>query len=376
MTRPRSILLVSHYFSPHLGGVEAVAEAEARVLAQRGHRVSVVTSDCGDGEAPAGLPFALRRVKAWNGLEQRMGVPFPLFAPTLITTMWRHVRRADVVHIHDQLYLSSWVAALHCRLTGTPYVVTQHVGLVHHPNPAVRLVQRLVHRSIGALVLGWARAVLPINAFIESTVREHLPTGTEVEIVPNGVDPSTYRPPTDGEKAAERARLGLPADERLVLFVGRFVPKKGFPLVASSVSDNYRLVFVGGDRPADLPKDDRRIFLGARSPQDVARIYRAVDAYVGASVGECPLVVLEAMSSGLPVLLNEDPGYHAIGADGPGVRYVDMAGEDLRGTIERMVAERETIDAMGTEARRTAAGSFSWDSHADQLIAIYERLAA
>ena len=52
------------------------------------------------------------RVTAWDGVEHRSGVPFPVFSPRLLLTLLREVRRADVVHVHDVLYTSSWVAAL------------------------------------------------------------------------------------------------------------------------------------------------------------------------------------------------------------------------------------------------------------------------
>lgn len=373
----RSVLIVSHYYEPHVGGVEAVARAEAMELARRGDRVAVLTSSTGAQPGRSTSDgVAVHRVRAWNGFEKRLGVPFPVFSPTLLFSAWRLVRQADVVHIHDRLYMTSWVAALVCRLLSTPYVVTQHVGVVNHTSLAVRTIQAAVHRSLGALVLRRARAVLPINAFIEGNVREMVPRSARVQVLRNGVDPEIYRPAQGEEREAIRREFALPIDRPLVLFVGRFVPKKGFPIVAACESERYRLVFVGGDRPETHPPDSGHIFLGSRTPDEVARIYRAVDLYVGASVGECPLVVLEAMSSELPVLLHEDAGYHALGADGPGVRYMDMLGGDLEGELDRLVADPVRLVEQGRAARRTALESCTWSSHVDQLDAIYRSLSA
>ncbi|HYF71638.1 MAG TPA: glycosyltransferase, partial [Nocardioides sp.] len=111
----RRVLHVAHQVLPHVGGLEAVVAAETRGLAARGWRVAVVGSA---GTAPGAAPgrrtedgVDVVRVRAWNGLEERFGVPFPLFSPRLLPALAREVRRADVVHVHDVLYVSSWVAA-------------------------------------------------------------------------------------------------------------------------------------------------------------------------------------------------------------------------------------------------------------------------
>jgi glycosyltransferase involved in cell wall biosynthesis len=154
------------------------------------------------------------------------------------------------------------------------------------------------------------------------------------------------------------------------LFVGRFVPKKGFAHVAAAASDSYGLVFVGGDRPPGT--DDQRLhFLGAVAAGEMPRIYRCADVMVVASVGECPLTVLEAMSSGLPVVANEDPALHSPWTSGPGVRFVDMPGGGLRDALEQLVADRTVLERAGADGPTFVGQSFSWDSHVDRLESVY-----
>jgi glycosyltransferase involved in cell wall biosynthesis len=189
-------------------------------------------------------------------------------------------------------------------------------------------------------------------------------------VLGNGVDTSRYRPPAPGERIAVRRELGLPTEEPLLLFVGRFVPKKGFPMVAAAVSDDYRIVFAGGDRPPGVD-DERLLFLGSMPPERLARVYRSVDAFVVASVGECPLTVLEAMSSGLPVLVNDDPALHSPWTAGPGVRFVDMAGGDLRRAVEELFSDLDSMRRTGEDARSVVRREFSWEVHTDRLEAVY-----
>ena len=189
----------------------------------------------------------------------------------------------------------------------------------------------------------------------------------------NGVDTSLFRPAVDDERAEVRRTLGLPTDQPLVLFVGRFVPKKGFTHVAAAASDAYGLVFVGGDRPPG--SDDPRLhFLGGLPAAEVPPIYRCADVMVVASVGECPLTVLEAMSSGLPVVANDDPALHSPWTSGPGVAFVDVAAPALRLALAKLVGDPALMSRMGEDARTFVETSFSWENHVDQLEAEYASL--
>ena len=285
------------------------------------------------------------RLRAWGGLERRFGVPFPLFTPWLLVAALREVRRAEIVHIHDPLYLSSWAAALASRLTRTPYVVHRHVGFVDHPSRLVRLVQSLVLETFGRLVLSGSSVVLSIDEHVARTARRIAPEA-RVHVLGNGVDTTLFRPPQGSEREAMRRELGLPLDMPLLLFVGRFVPKKGFAQVVATAGDGHRVLFAGGDRPPAVD-DERLVFLGVLSPEQLARVYRCVDAFVVASTGECPLTVLEAMSSALPVLANDDPALRSPWTPGPGVRFVDVAAGDLPQAVVELLADLVACRDMG-----------------------------
>ncbi|MGY2704711.1 glycosyltransferase family 4 protein [Nocardioides sp. HB32] len=340
---------MAHQMLPHVGGLETVVAAETQGLLARGWRVAVVSSA---GEVGPGVRdedgVRTVRVRAWNGLEERFGVPFPLFSPRLLSRLYGEVRRADVVHVHDVLYLSSWVAAMWCIALRTPYVVHRHVGFVHHSSALVRLVQRVVLGTMGRLVLSRAGAVLAID--------EHVASGLAgAQVLGNGVDVDRFHPgPPVGR------------DRPRVLFAGRFVPKKGFDVVAAAAGDEYELVFAGGQRPPGYD-DPRLSFLGSVPAAAMPEVYRDADVMVVASVGECPLTVIEAMASGLPVLLREDPALHSPWTVGPGVWFVDMAAGELAGALRELVADPEKMRRMGAEGRAHVAASYSWDVHVQHL---------
>ncbi|TCJ30885.1 glycosyltransferase family 4 protein [Nocardioides jejuensis] len=364
-----TVLQVSHYYPPHIGGLERVVFEVAHGLQERGHDVEVLTSAL--GASPGTIDeggVRVHRMRALNPFE-RFAVPFPLFLPSFLVAAWKAIGRADVVQIHDMLYISSWVAALFCRIRRTPYVVTCHVGIVDHPSRLVLAVQRIVHRTLGQLVLSGAAQLHPITEIIEQQLRTAAPS-TRTVLLPNGVDQEFFRPAVPGERAEIRARYGLPADEPLVLFVGRPVPKKGHHIVAAAGGDGFRLVFVGVDGPNE---PGGPIHLGSRSVDEVAEIYRAADVFICASVGEAPLTVQEAMSSGITAIINDDPFLRALDLTA-GARYIAMSPEALRAAITDVLAQDTA--ALGAAARAEIAGHHSRAAQVERLEALLAEAVA
>lgn len=355
--------VVAHFYPPHVGGLEVVAQQVATGLATRGHRVDVLTS-AGEEQPGTTVERGVRvtRLRAFDGLE-RHGVPFPVFGPALLRRAWTLARRSDVVHLHDMLYLSSWVAALACRLLRTPYVVTQHVGMVEHPWRVVRVVQALVLRTVGSLVLRGADRVLPISPVIDAWLRDRLP-GARTTVLRNGVRSDLFFPAEHAERKALRDRLGLPTDAVLVLYVGRFVPKKGFDVVSGAASSEYVTVFVGGKRPVDLPDSSDRVFLGELTPEDTAAVYRACDVFVCASVGEGPMTPMEAVLSGCAVLVNRDPAMRALDL-GDGVEELAMTTTVLQERLVELARDPAALADLRHRAREAARAVPGWDEYLD-----------
>ncbi|WP_116206548.1 glycosyltransferase family 4 protein [Amycolatopsis circi] len=361
-SRPLRILLVSHYYPPHVGGIENVAAQQARTLAARGADVTVLTS-AGPPVADHGVRVV--RVPTFNGVESRTGVPFPVFGPRLFRAVREWVRWADVVHLHDTLYQSSWAAGLRATRTGTPLFLTQHVAVVEHPSTVVRAVQHAVYRSIGRRLFRASREVFVVNDSVAVFVRGF--RGSNAELLPNGVDTARYRPASAGEPGLLRERWGLPADRVLVLFVGRPVPKKGYDLLLAARHHDYDLVFAG-DPPKHLPADPAVHHLGALNPGEISDLYRACDVFALPSTAEgFPLTVQEAMASGLPIVTTDDPGYASYGLDRTQVALIPRDAAILRTTLRSLAADPSRREAMGRYSAGFAAAQFSWPRHAQRL---------
>lgn len=368
------VLLVSHYYPPHVGGIENVVHQQATHLARLGADVTVLTSGPRTTTVTDGGVRVIRRA-AWNGTERRTGVPFPVFGPGLLAAATRWARWADVVHVHDSLYVTSWAAGLAAALTRTPYLLTQHVGLVAHPSGLVRGVQRAVYRIAGRPLLRRAARVMVVNATVGDFVGRQGVRRDQVAHFANGVDSALFRPVgSDADRAGLRRRFGLPAEKLLVLFVGRLVEKKGYDLLLNAADPAYELVFAGDG-------SDRRLLdgrpgvhhLGARPPADLADVYRACDVFALPSESEgFPLTVQEAMASGLPVVTTDDPGYAPYGLAREHVTLLPRDAAVLRAALRSMAGDAARRERAGAWSRRFAVANFAWDEHAAGLLHTYD----
>jgi len=222
------VLLLSHYGLPHLGGMEVVIDAAARELARRGHEVTHLACDALTDDAPGRPPsfYRVLRLPALNLLEERLGVPYPVFGPRLLGALRAEVARADVVHAHGLLYMPCGVGLALARRMGRGRVLTEHVGHVPYASAVLDRAEATALASLGRATARQAQVLTTVNEKVAAELRALAPS-RPVEVIANGVDTTAYRPAADpAERAALRADLGWDDTPR-VLFVGRLVAKKG-----------------------------------------------------------------------------------------------------------------------------------------------------
>jgi glycosyltransferase involved in cell wall biosynthesis len=367
------VLLVSHYFPPHIGGIENVVQAEVAGLATNGNDVTVLTTAV---EGPAGAQrldgYSVLRLPAWNEVERRTGVPFPVVAPWPIRAVVRSVRNADVVHCHDVLYMTTWIAVLVAALVGTPVVLTQHVRLVKHPNRMVEIIQMLIYRTIGRAVVRWAARIAVLNGSVRDFLLELGAPRERITLVPNGVDVEMFSPATAPEKRRLRRQLDLPDDTVLALFVGRFVPKKGYDKVLGATDACYTLVLAGGPSPVGHGDRTDAVFVGSRRHDELAALYRACDVFVLPSESEgFPLTIQEAMACGLPVVTSDDPGYRIYGLDRERVQFIRPTVPEIRSALRRLAADASLRRRMGEYSLEVATSRFPWSEHVNRIERLY-----
>jgi glycosyltransferase involved in cell wall biosynthesis len=362
------IVLVTHFYPAHGGGVEKVALQLAARMVAAGHEVTWCASDTDAAPAVPGL--RCEPMPAFNGVERWSGFPWPVWGPRSFARLATLVRGSDAVHVHDAIYASSIVAALLARHHGKPLVVTQHIGEVPL-RPLLRPLLAAANRVGAALVLSRARAV----AFISPAVRRHFESivGARPSFhdVANGVDHELFHPTAEAPLAG-REDLGFDAARPLLLFVGRFVAKKRLHLVreiaAARPGWQWCIVGQGPERPETWGLANVRVLPSMRQDQLVG-LYRAADLLVLPSEGEgFPLVVQEAMACGLPCAISDEV---AAGSTMPAGLWLSLpASRERFGAIAVPVIEAwlaRPPEQRAAHRRRCVAfatGHWSWDEAA------------
>lgn len=358
------IVLVSHFYPSHHGGVELVAGQLAARMAAAGCDVVWCASDTDEPPELSGVRCVPMRT--FNGIERWTGLPYPLWSAGSLVRLNGLVKQSDAVHVHDCIYASSFAAAWLARRHGKRFVVTQHIGQRPLP-PLLRPVLAAANRLGARSVLRHAAGVAFISPVVKAYFESLLGPVPMFHHVPNGVDTTLFCPSPD-EPAFERAALGFDPLRPLMLFVGRFVGVKRLPIVRAMAALRpdwqWCLIGQGPEDPAGWGLLNVRV-LGPMPQAGLVSYYRAADLLVLPSESEgFPLVVQEAMGCGLPACM---PAKIAAGSTAPRSLWVelpDRPGCEAQLGIEAiedwLTRSKPEVIAQRQDCADFAARTWSW----------------
>lgn len=369
------VLVLTHYFPEHGGGIEIVAGELATRLAKRGFTIEWLASSGPQPREP--LPAGGVAVRAWNVCEQVFGFPFPLWGPAGVAELRRAVHECDVLHIHDSLYMGNVLGHAIARRAGKPVLLTQHVGIVPYRNPVLRATMEAANRLLAARVVRTSNLAVYCSLTTEKYFASRVGPDHRHAFIANGVDTQVFRPLGEDDRRQRRQSLGWSDDAIALLFVGRFVEKKGLGILRRLVGrfPAQHWVFAGwGPEDPSSWRATNVECLGKRTREELVRIYQAADLLVLPSTGEgFPLVVQEAMACGTPSLVSDEvadayPGFREIGW------HAQPAEAAFASVLSTLVSAPSLLQARRPEAAAFARQEWSWERCADRYAAELRRL--
>jgi glycosyltransferase involved in cell wall biosynthesis len=352
------------------GGIETHAEHLYPLLVEKGCRVDVVVRTCYmEGECH----------HLWKGVRlHRLWAPGPrfkgieAFLHSLLSLLAAAMLRPDVVHIHA---IGPAIMAPLGKLLGLRIVVTHHGPDYEREKwgRAARFVLKLGER----LGMRFADRRITISRVIQERVQ--LEYGMGSELIPNGV----IIPEMPKTQSTLR-RFGLEAG-RYVLMVSRLVPeKRHLDLIEAFCRaglTGWRLALVGGLEPGDdyvhsvaraAGGNDHVVLTGYQSGPALQELYAHAGVFVLPSSHEgLPIVLLEALSYGLPVLASDIPAHLELGLSAR--HYYPLGDMDAMVTGLAALAAQRPSRSQREEIRAWVTERYDWQKIAGRTLAVYRQ---
>jgi len=349
------------------GGVETHAEHLCPLLVKLGYDVTVITRSAYQSEQIGA---------EWQGVKFK-----PLWAPktkgleailhSFIGVLYAAIKRPDILHIQA---IGPGLMTLLARLLGLRVVVTHH-GPDYERQKWGRFA-RLVLRLGERFGMRWSNGRVAISKVITDLVRDK--HGVESALIPNGV----VLPQLPLSTVALN-QFGL-IPERYVLLVGRLVPeKRHLDLIDAFVKaaiPGWKLVIVGGSDHPDSYQTSlvnravmtpNVVMTGFQKGLALRELYAHAGLFVLPSSHEgLPIVMLEALSFGLPTIASGIPANLEVGLSQE--HYFPLGDIDTLATKlkERVLnpigpGEREFV-------RQWVVGRYNWQRIAENTAQLYK----
>jgi glycosyltransferase involved in cell wall biosynthesis len=400
----RRIAFISEHASPlaALGGADAggqnvyVGEV-ARQLAARDYQIDIFTRREDKG-LPDVVSFSdkIRIIHVNAGPAEDIPKETLLqYMPAFKADMLRFIQKQQISYelIHANFFMSALVAMELKAELGIPFVVTfhalGHIRRIHQgdndrfPKERIAIEENAVKEA--SLII----AECPQDR--EDLIRYYNAPAEKITIIPCGVNTTECYPVN---KSFARSLLGLPYDERILLQLGRMVPRKGVDNVIVALSKvkckdaKVRLLIVGGDADTaaeltrlqqlarDLKVSDKVYFAGQKSREELKYYYAAADLFITTPWYEpFGITPLEAMACGTPVIGSKVGGIKFSVADGQTGLLVPPKDPDaLARKISGLLRSPALLREMSHNAIRRVNKLFTWELVAADMQTVYERI--
>jgi glycosyltransferase involved in cell wall biosynthesis len=368
--QPTNIIQISAHYPPHLGGLERVTEEIAKHLASSGHSVTVISSDVGAKNAPRMEISANLTVKRLRSFE----FAHTPFIPGLLWQLLR-VEKPAIFHLHlAQAYTPEmvWLAS---KIRRIPYVVHFHLDV--EPSGKFGFIFVWWKRWVQPVIIKDAAQVITLSPdqSILIQTRYHKPND-QIIFIGNGV----------AEKFLELGRVKRTFHAPLrLLFVGRLALQKrvdrlveAMALIESGIT--LDIVGDGEDRTkletlAAQNNSGNIRFHGRLEGAGLLNIYRNSDIFVLPSDREgMPLVLLEAMATGLPIIGSDVIGINELIRD-VGILVKNPSPITFAEAIKKISHEPQELRALSSASFKKAE-EFSWEKLVKKLEIVYKDIAS
>jgi glycosyltransferase involved in cell wall biosynthesis len=364
-----NILMVSDVYFPRINGVSTSIETFRRELVAAGDNVTLIAPRYGNDAPDENVIRVAARIVPFDPEDRMMS-----HGAVVRLADRLHGGAFDIVHIHTP-FVAHYAGLTLARRLGVPCVVTYHTFfeeyLFHYVPMMPRTWLRAAARAFSRRQCNDVDAVIVPSTAMRDVLQAYGVT-TRMQVLPTGIPRERFQR-VNG--APFRARYDIAAQRPTALFVGRVAFEKNIDFLLRAIEHARRrmpdiLLVIAGEGPAlKALKDsvERRnlnhnvMFVGYldRNGQ-LPECYCAADVFAFASLTETQgLVLLEAMTLGLPVVAIAAMGTRDILAESAGALVASATEQDFAAKLVRVLSDSPLRAALARQATEFAA---TWDA--------------
>jgi glycosyltransferase involved in cell wall biosynthesis len=368
------ILSCTDYYSPHTGGVEIAAANLYHELAERGHEITIISLGTAESNHRNIEVKTAPKVDTteYLGLQSSLSLDFPRVFLSLYCS-----GEYDLLHIHNRFFFTSTISSLLSGLSNMPMVFSLHTSSIDTYSGISGILARIFENTVCRWTIRKADHVI-CNSKATAGKAQSLGVNKKIlSVYPHGVDTNEFSP-------NENSR----PNHLSITYVGRLVKNKGvlsLPAIFRKVKENVpnATLNIVGDGPLKSEMEEQMTgfssditFYGGIPHTEVANVLQNSTIFCLPSKSEgLSLTTLEAMSTGLPVVVSDTGGLREIVQDGvTGYRIHSSHTMRFAHTIINHWQNENQQREMGDRARKYVIKNHSWEERAEAIESIFNQL--
>jgi glycosyltransferase involved in cell wall biosynthesis len=369
-----NILCITSYYKPAYiyGGPSRSVPALCEAMAEIGANITVFTTNAnGPGkklDVRSNQPIMVDGVEVHyfpiSTITDKF-LHFYFYSPALAHACRTSIMQFDAVYIVGNWTYPVHAGAMAAHHNNIPYVISPRGSLMTWSMNEKRLKKRVYLEIIEKRIINNA-ATIHVTGALEEQQLHNWKFRAPASIIPNGIDLQPYK--NLPERGKLRKLLGIPSTAMLSLFVGRLHKMKRPELavrafaIASQNQPDAHFLLVGSDQDGSgkqaqelafqLGVADRVHFAGQLIGADLTQAYVDSDLLVLLSYREnFGMVVIEAMATGLPVIISKDVGLAEDVEIARAGYVVNAVPEEAGSAWLRLLSDRDLLKEMGKNAK-------------------------
>ncbi|MDD4318844.1 MAG: glycosyltransferase family 4 protein [Candidatus Peribacteraceae bacterium] len=379
------LVVVTNYLPEYnLSGIPIASQHLCVVLAKEYPSLQIELFGGSSENALHTLPeIKVHAVKVWEIGDAIFGLNYPLWRLSSLIQLWKSIKRCDAVHVYEMVYVGSIAAMIFASILNKPVILTIQGGILYRPI-IVRLFMYCFRQTVGHWMMRQAKNVVTVSEILRKQIVNNAVSDNKISIIPNGTDTGIFHPIEASERRTLRRKLQL-KDKFTVLFCGRFSHRKGLPLLHQLVHQLSEIQWIfAGTGPLD-PRQWNETGVQmhvetVRNRQRLATFYQCADILILPSYGEgLPLVMVEAMACGTPVLTT-DENAEAVHPSFPHIFRIPDAerssADSWTKVLRKLMSEIDTLGHLQTTIAQYAVDHWKWSEIARHYHLLFSELKA